>query len=103
MILYYAAIQAANGERLQGVFTTEELRRATFRPDDTTLYITNMKPRTRDEAVDIAQAIQHYDADTVDNGGNIMPYSDLADIGDAMLRAARRFGLVREFRGNGII
>ena len=102
-MMYYAAMTTPNRERKQGIYTPVEYIAATFNPDTTINYITKLTPQTKDEARQMAIDIYEADRETVDNGGEGLSYGELAIIGEALTRAARRFGLIREFKENGII
>lgn len=101
--MYYAAITTAHGERAQGIYSPEEYTRDTFSPDSITHYITDLKPHTKAAARQMAVDIMDADRETVNSGGECLSYGEYAIITDALEKAARRFGLVREFRENGII
>ena len=82
--------------------TWPEYHAATFSPDCTVsaciplqLHGSTYAAR-RDSLRTIAQDIQ-----TADNGG--MSYSEAADMAEWLTTNARRYGLVNEFRDNGII
>lgn len=102
-MIYYAAITTAHGERAQGIYSPEEYTRATFSQDTDTHYITDLKPRTKAAARQMAMDIMDADRETVNSGGNCLSWFEWSIIGAALEKAARRFGLVREFRENGII
>ena len=102
-MIYYAAITTAHGERAQGIYSPEEYHRATFSPDSITHYITDLKPHSKQEAREMAIAILDADWETVNSGGECLSYGEYAIITAELEKAARRFGLVREFRENGII
>lgn len=102
-MLYYAAITTPNGERVQGIFSPEEYFRATFSPDSVTHYITDLKPHSKQEARQIAINLLEADREIVGNGGECLGWAERSIIAEALTKAAHRFGLVREFQGNGII
>ena len=101
--MYYAAITTGDGERIQGIYSPKEYSRATFNPYSVTHYITNLKPHSKQEAREMAINILDADRETVNSGGECLSYGEYAIITDALEKAARRFGLIREFRENGII
>ena len=100
---YYASFTTPDGDRQQGVFTRDELHAATFSPDTVIHYVTNLRPRSKQGARDMVIALQDNNIDTVNNNGNQLSYGELSALFDAVVSAARRFGLVREFRNEGII
>lgn len=102
-MLFYAAYQTPNGEHKQGIYQADSFMSDTFSPDIKVNYASNLKPKTKDDARQMAIDIYAADRDTVDNGGEGLRYGEWAVIGDALERIARRFGLVREFRNEGII
>lgn len=102
-MIYYAAITTGDGERTQGIYSPEEYFRATFGPDSATHYITDLKPHSKQEAREMAINILDADRETVNSGGECLSWLEWSIIGAALEKAARRFGLLREFRENGII
>jgi len=85
------------------IFTTwPEYHAATFSPDCAISACIPLQlhgstyAQRRDSLRDTAQAIQ-----TADNGG--MSWAEVAALGDWLTRQARRYGLLTEFRDNGII
>ena len=102
-MLYYAAITTPSGEREQGIYSPAELVTATWNPDTHINYITKLTARTKEEARELAIDIYDADRDTVDNGGDCLSYAEWGIIGDVLERLARRFGLITEFKENGII
>lgn len=103
MKLYYASFTIGDEKRRQGIYTPEEFRIATFRTNAVIHYVTDMTAHSKEEAREIAMNIQNCDRETVYGDGNLMAYSEYAELGARLERMARRFGLVREFRENGII
>lgn len=101
--MYYAAITTGDGERIQGIFSPETYFNVTFCPDSVTHYITDLKPHSKQEAREMAIAILDADRETVNSGGECLSYGEYAIITAELEKAARRFGLVKEFRENGII
>lgn len=102
-MLYYAALTTANGEYIQGIYTPEELHALQFCPETETRYLTAFKASNKDEARDVAQSVYYMDAETANNGGELLSWNEWNIIYHHMERLAHRFGLVREFRENGII
>ena len=102
-MLYYAAITTPKGEYLQGIYTPEEYHRATFSPDTVTRYFSNLKPRDKSEARELVIDILNADTETNNNDGEGLSWGEWAILGGAFEKWAHRFGLVREFRENGII
>lgn len=99
----YASFTGLDKKRKQGIYSGDEYIRLTFYPVSEVHYITGLKPKSKEEAREMAINILTSDRETVANGGECMSYGEWAIIGDALERAARRFGLVREFRSEGII
>lgn len=102
-MLFYAAYQTPDGEHRQGIYQANDFIFDTFSPDIKVNYVSNLKPKTKDDARQMAIDIYAADRNTADNGGEGLSYGEWAVIGDALERIARRFGLVREFRNEGII
>lgn len=102
-MLYYAAMTTPTGERIQGIYSAVELAAATWNPDTAINYITKLTAKSKAEARDLAIDIYNAERDTVDNGGEGLSYMEWGVIGDALERLARRFGLITEFKENGII
>lgn len=88
---------------IQGIFDPQEFFDITFNPDTEFLYSTNFKTTSKDGAEEIAQQLHYFDNLVVNNDGTMLSYNECAIIGEKLERLARRFGLVREFRENGII
>ncbi len=102
-MLYYAALTDPNNNYIQGVYTPEELHELQFSPETETRYITAFKASDKESAREIAISVQLMDTETANNGGNTMTYGEWAIICASLERLAHRFGLVREFRTNGLI
>lgn len=100
---YYAVIRRPGGDLWQAVMTFEGYITETFPPDAETLYLHPLNAGTKDAARQLAANILEHDRETVDAGGPCLSYMEWAEIGATFERLARRFGLVREFRENGII
>ena len=101
----YAAFTDGDGERRQGLYTEPELFEATFSPEAVIHYETRLTARNKDEARQLAINIYESDGWTVgeDVSGNLLTYGEYAYIADALENLGRRFGLLREFRENGIL
>ena len=98
------AVYENGGEKVAAVYGSfEEYHRETFSPDCSQLFITDfvVHGRTYKEkkaaAVLLAIDLQN------ELSGVSVSWLELAMIGDNFKRIARRFGLVKEFRENGII
>ena len=102
-MLYYAAMTMPDGRHIQGVYNAIELVTLRFNPDAVTNYCTKLLPQTADEARDMASGIYMSDCETVNAGGEGLSYGECAIIGEALERAAQKFGLIEEFKENGII
>ena len=100
---YYIATRSPDGKRGQGVYTLEEKNAVTFDPAVEVLYITDFSAKSKEAAREIAIDVQAMDADTVNGGGALLCWGDVYIIGNALEQLARRFGLLREFRENGIL
>lgn len=100
--MYYYAITEQNGKKTQGIYTPEELHAATFSPESEP-YIIPLTAGSKEQARERASEILAADQETANSGGNALTYSEWADLGAFFERIARRFGLVREFRENGVI
>lgn len=101
---YYAALRDTdNGKRFQGVYTPNEYHTATFSPETETVYITGFKVKSKDEARQLAIDLRNADCDTVNDGGEMLSYNEISIIYNNLERIAKQFGLVREFKNEGII
>lgn len=100
--MVYAAFSNGN-ERKQGIYSYEELFSETFSPESVIFFVTNFVVHTKEEARGLAMEIMDFDRETVDAGGEELSWNEWNIIGSKLERIARRFGLVREFRENGII
>ena len=92
-----------NGKHFQGVFSDEELNRISFSPEVEMQYSVRLQSRGKDFTRRLAHTIFNMDAEAVNAGADCLSYGELAILSDFFTKAARRFGLVREFRENGII
>lgn len=100
---YYISMKDAAGKMTQGVYSVEEKNKVTFDPAVEVLYITDFSAKSKDAARDVAMNIYSADAETVNSNGTQLSYFECCIIGNALERLARRFGLLREFRENGIL
>lgn len=100
---YYAAITTGNGERKQGIYSPGEYFAETFSPNSIIHYVTDLKPHNKQEARQMAIDILDADRETVNTGGECLSYGEYIIIESALERAAQRYGLIREFRENGIL
>ena len=101
-MLYYAALTTPDKEYIQGVYTPEELHTLQFNPETETRYITAFKARSKDEAREIARTFHYMDAETVNNDGEALSMNEFFIIVNKLEKLGRRFGLLREFKENGI-
>ena len=92
-----------NGKHFQGVFSEEELNRISFSPEVDMKYSVRLKAHGKDFTRRLAQTIFNMDTEAVNSGADCLSYGELAILSAFFTKAARRFGLVREFRENGII
>ena len=100
----YAAIKNANGKREQAVYTNWDAFHADiFSPETEVYFVTNFKAHNKEEARQIAMDVYYNIMDTVNNDGNEFSYGEYMAVSDELERIGRRFGLLREFRENGII
>lgn len=92
----------AAGVIRQGVYTMAELISATWNPLTTVNYLTDFTAKSKEAARDLA--IEFFSRQVeASNSGELLSYSEYADIGDALYKLARRWGLVREFKESGVI
>lgn len=99
----YAVIKTPQNGLWQGVTDWSDYYTRTFSPDAETLYLHPLNAGTKDAARQLAADILEHDRETVDAGGPCLSYLEWAEIGAELERLARRFGLLREFRENGIV
>lgn len=99
----YAVIRDPGGYLWQGLLTVREYIDATYAPDVETVYMHILNAGTKEAARQLAADILDRDRETVDAGGPCLSYGEWAEISATFERLARRFGLLREFRENGII
>ncbi|MBR5272777.1 MAG: hypothetical protein IKU25_05215 [Clostridia bacterium] len=100
---YYIATRLPDGKRGQGVYTLEEKNAVTFDPDVEVLFITDFTAKSKDEAREIAIDVWNMDAETVNADGEHLSWGEVYILGNSLEQLARRFGLLREFRENGIL
>lgn len=100
----YAAYVTPDGEHKQRIFPSyDEYYAETFSPDSKVYYATDLRPKSKEEARDIVKKLSEADMYTVDNNGEELSYGELETIYEATEGIAKRFGLIREFRDNGIL
>lgn len=99
----YAVIKTPGKGLWQGVTDWADYYTRTFSPDAETVYFHILNAGTKDAARQLAADILEHDRETVDAGGPCLSCMEWAEIGATFERLARRFGLVREFRENGVI
>lgn len=98
---YYIAYREGDNPPEQGIYSLDEY--PTFDPDTELIYISDLHPKSKDDAADMARDILQADSEVVNAGGTLMSWGEWATLYAAFEKAARRFGLVREFRENGVI
>ena len=101
--MIYAAYTTPEGVKKQGLFDPSDLIMETFSPETDIEFLTDFRAKSKEEARELAKSIQQADCKVVNAGGNMLSYGEIADIYAQLEKLARQFGLVREFKGNGII